>query len=220
MNVSLKSCLFMVFLLVTTACFGDLSNKTVAYETVDSYTGKTRVVLRHLSDEMHGYPLFERETDEEYIERRVARFFKDTNWIMVDRDTIPDIIFHDAFKIFGGRVVVDLEWLKVMRMNKIRGIRKAILDKSDIALLRAIEREDVNEMQRLKAWRQALRDIPQTFDMSIYSTPELVLLHAIPEELHLTYDEFSQAHGVNYLEDLPKQTHGPKDCGNWLGSWF
>ena len=184
--------------------FGDICERVLIFEYTDSY-GRNR---------LSASPII--PSPQETLEQRLAYVTKGLTgkWITMNAKDVPDLIFLSACYINGNTVDIDLDVVKAMRMNKIRLARNVILQKSDVILLKAIESGDSNELARIKQWRQGLRDIPQTFDMSMFDTPELVLYQAIPNELGLSYDEFLiSSDDFNKLTFWPEQIpkYGPHD---------
>ena len=66
---------------------------------------------------------------------------------------------------------VDMPKARVIHMDRIRAKRDEALAASDGPMLRAMENNDAPEIARLKAERQALREIPQTFALNGATTP-------------------------------------------------
>ena len=58
-----------------------------------------------------------------------------------------------------------------VHMDKIREVRNNELTKKDIEFMRAIEDGDIDAQASIKAKKQELRQIPQTFDLTT-DTPE------------------------------------------------
>lgn len=67
---------------------------------------------------------------------------------------------------------VDMAKARSIHMGRIREARNARLPNLDVSLSRAVGRSDQMEVQRIEAERQALRDLPQTFDLSGATTPD------------------------------------------------
>ena len=70
-----------------------------------------------------------------------------------------------------GLPKVNMVKAQTIHMDHIRKVRDAELVKLDTTSLRAIEGNDVAEKQRVATEKQALRDIPQTFDLTVAATP-------------------------------------------------
>lgn len=108
-----------------------------------------------------------------------------TSYAVIDKSNIPaDRTFRNAWShdLPGGLVKVDIPKAKVLHMNNIRTIRNKLLAASDTDLLRAQEKNDTAAIDQLKAFRQALRDIPQTYSLTNFNTPE-ALKNAWPGQL-------------------------------------
>ena len=90
--------------------------------------------------------------------------------------------FRDAWEDTGTAVQVNMPKAQVIHMERIREVRNAELAKLDVPYMKALEAGDPVEQQRIAAPKQALRDIPQTFDLSGFGTPE-ELTAAWPGEL-------------------------------------
>ena len=56
-------------------------------------------------------------------------------------------------------------------MDKIRLVRNKQLADLDVSFMRAVETGDASELVRIASEKQALRDIPQTLDLTT-DTPE------------------------------------------------
>ena len=61
---------------------------------------------------------------------------------------------------------------RLLHMAHIRTARDKALLALDLPFMRAVETGNLLEQQRIGAEKQVLRDIPQTFDLSIHPTPE------------------------------------------------
>lgn len=78
--------------------------------------------------------------------------------------------FRAAWIATSSGCTVDMPKARLLRMGRIRTERDRRLVTSDGPYLRAVERgEDVTA---LKAYRQALRDIPQKTELTVAATPE------------------------------------------------
>ena len=71
-----------------------------------------------------------------------------------------------------GRPKINMAKAQGVQMDYIRQERDAELETLDIPALRAMESGDAADQKRIGALKQALRDIPQTFDLSGYTTPQ------------------------------------------------
>jgi hypothetical protein len=106
--------------------------------------------------------------------------------IDIDPATLPgtdnDPIFRNAWEWKTDRVVVSMPKARLLHMTQIRTARNLELQALDGPYMRALEQGDEVEKGRIAAIKQGLRDIPQTFDLSIHDTPE-ALRAAWPTEL-------------------------------------
>lgn len=100
---------------------------------------------------------------------------------IVATSEIPsDRIFRNAWGKNGVKIKIDMPKARLIQMDKIRETRNRELDKSDKQVLKKLGIGE--EIFTLETKRQALRDIPQTFDLSGYKTPE-TLKAAWPDDL-------------------------------------
>ena len=79
--------------------------------------------------------------------------------------------FRDAWEDTGTAVQVNMPKARVIHMDRIRAARDAELAQLDVAFMRELESGDVVEQERIIALKQALRNIPDTFDLSGADTP-------------------------------------------------
>ena len=77
-----------------------------------------------------------------------------------------DRAFRDAWAVAGGKVDTDMTKAREIHRGRIRAERDRLLQAKDIEYQRADERGDTNEKARIAAEKQALRDLPATFDLS------------------------------------------------------
>lgn len=97
-------------------------------------------------------------------------------------DVPADRTFRNAWDATGSNVDVDMPKARVIHMDRIRGRRNEILVESDADLVRAMEGNDTAEENRIKAKRQALRDLPANTNLN--NAPNPTALDAIwPNEL-------------------------------------
>tara|TARA_B100000315_G_C14569911_1_gene584940 strand:- start:1655 stop:2242 length:588 start_codon:yes stop_codon:yes gene_type:complete len=61
---------------------------------------------------------------------------------------------------------------EVIHMDRIRKVRDAELAKLDVPFMKALESGDTAVQQGIAAQKQLLRDLPQTFDLTVANTPE------------------------------------------------
>jgi hypothetical protein len=108
---------------------------------------------------------------------------------LTNTDDLPDEFLKDRY--FRDAIVWDdtapakcrcnMDACRVIHMDKIRLARNAELDREDVNMLRAIESGDTSEQSIISSRKQALRDIPQTFDLTTDSTS--ILQGRWPSEL-------------------------------------
>jgi hypothetical protein len=68
---------------------------------------------------------------------------------------------------------VNMAKARVIHMDNIRAIRNRELAAKDISFMRAVEDGNTDAQAAIKAEKQSLRDIPQTFDITTgVDTPE------------------------------------------------
>lgn len=86
------------------------------------------------------------------------------DWYECDASDIPpDRTFRDAWKIEGGKPAVDMSKARTIHMDRIRKVRDRELAKLDVEQLKGRD---------VAAQKQKLRDIPQTFDLTVAATPD------------------------------------------------
>lgn len=86
-----------------------------------------------------------------------------------ETDIPSDRTFRDAW-VPG--LTVDMPKARDIHMGRIRSARDVELAKQDLEYIKADERGDAAEKARVATRKQALRDIPQTFDLSGASDPD------------------------------------------------
>ena len=72
-----------------------------------------------------------------------------------------------------GRPKVNMAKARGVQMDKIRVVRNKELEKEDLNMLKALEDGDTSAQATVKARKQTLRDIPQTFDLTTATPKEL-----------------------------------------------
>jgi len=80
-------------------------------------------------------------------------------------------------------VIVNMEKARGIQMDKIRAVRNKELVAKDIEFMRAIEDGDTDVQATIKAKKQELRDIPQTFDLTTDNDTSEELKQKWPEGL-------------------------------------
>lgn len=81
---------------------------------------------------------------------------------------VQDEYFRDCW--VDTDFTVDLSRARTLHMDNIRQARDKALIALDVPFMRAVESGDLAEQQRIREEKQRLRDIPSTFDLSIYAT--------------------------------------------------
>jgi hypothetical protein len=129
------------------------------------------------------------DTDQERLENLVAKniaapdasipFDATTTYHIIEHTDLPGdhacgraCEFRDAWEWGGGLVATNMEKARVIHMNRIKRARDVELVKLDTPYMKALEANDLLEQQRIAGLKQTLRDIPQSFDLTVYTTPE------------------------------------------------
>ena len=84
-----------------------------------------------------------------------------TNYAIVE-NLILDVYFIDAYEYVKGEAVINYEKAKEIQKNKWREARKPLLDKLDIAFMKALEIGDLHSQKQISEKKQALRNITNT----------------------------------------------------------
>jgi len=101
---------------------------------------------------------------------------------IVDDSAIPsDRTFRNAWDATGEWVDVGMSKARKIHMDRIRAKRNEKLDAMDLEIKRS--EDNGEDILSLRGKRQALRDIPQVFDLEQYATPDQ-LKNAWPEQLN------------------------------------
>jgi len=86
---------------------------------------------------------------------------KDGNLINAADATIPsDRHFRGAWTLSGKTITEDLTASKVIFKDKIREVRKPLLDAEDVVYMKALEADDADAKTASVAKKKALRDAP------------------------------------------------------------
>jgi hypothetical protein len=86
---------------------------------------------------------------------------KDGNSIAASDATIPsDRYFRNAWLLSGKTITEDLTASKVIFKDKIREIRKPLLEAEDVVYMKALEAGDSSAQSASVAKKKALRDAP------------------------------------------------------------
>lgn len=99
-----------------------------------------------------------------------------------DSDVPIDRTYRGAWDIVSSKVSVDMPRARVIHMDSLRLKRNDKLKQLDTDYLKADEDNDGQLKAAIKAKKQQLRDMPNTYDLSIAATPEELKL-MIPEYL-------------------------------------
>jgi len=117
-----------------------------------------------------------KQTDDELLALCVSQLPPGTVHHIVDSDIVGAFpssrIFRNAWECPAGVVTVNMPKARVIHMNRIRVVRNAELVKLDTAFTRAVESGAMVEQARIAEQKRKLRDIPQTFDLSVFGSPE------------------------------------------------
>jgi len=86
---------------------------------------------------------------------------KDGNLINAADATIPsDRHFRNAWTLSGSTITEDLTVAKTIFKDKIREVRKPLLDAEDVVYMKALENADTDAQTASKNKKQSLRDAP------------------------------------------------------------
>ena len=86
---------------------------------------------------------------------------KDGNQANAADVTVPsDRHFRGAWSLSGDVISEDLDTAKTIFKDKIREVRKPLLEAEDVAVMRAIEEDDATAKAAAIAKKNALRDAP------------------------------------------------------------
>ena len=86
---------------------------------------------------------------------------KDGNKINRSSATVPsDRHFRNAWSLSGTVITEDLTAAKVIFKDKIREVRKPLLDEQDVLFMKALEDGDTSAQNTIKTKKQTLRDAP------------------------------------------------------------
>lgn len=98
-----------------------------------------------------------------------------TDAVIVEDHEVPsDRTFRNAWVKGQGpnKVDVDMPKAREIHMTKIRKARDKKLADMDVQYMRADEAGNASEKAAIAQQKQALRDIPTTFDLSVATTPD------------------------------------------------
>jgi hypothetical protein len=96
---------------------------------------------------------------------------KDGNLINAADATIPsDRHFRNAWTLSGKTITEDLTASKTIFKDKIREVRKPLLDAEDVVYMKALEADDADAKTASVAKKKALRDAPAASAISSADT--------------------------------------------------
>tara|TARA_Y100000994_G_scaffold210058_1_gene183751 strand:- start:335 stop:706 length:372 start_codon:yes stop_codon:yes gene_type:complete len=86
---------------------------------------------------------------------------KDGVTVATSSVTLPsDRHFRDAWKLSGSVMTEDITASKVIFKNKIREVRKPLLEEEDVVYMKALEANDASAKDASAAKKKKLRDAP------------------------------------------------------------
>ena len=86
---------------------------------------------------------------------------KDGNLINASSATVPsDRLFRDAWTLSGSTITEDLTTAKTMFKDKIREVRKPLLEEQDVVYMKAIEADDDDAKTAAANVKTSLRNAP------------------------------------------------------------
>jgi hypothetical protein len=92
---------------------------------------------------------------------------------VVDDNEIPSArLFRNAWADSGATVDVDMPKARAIHMDAIRVDRDKQLAELDVTFMRAVEDGDPDAQDDASVEKQALRDIPQEFDLSAHANAD------------------------------------------------
>lgn len=80
--------------------------------------------------------------------------------------------FREAWEHGGSQVSVNMDKARNIHMDRIRVARDAKLAALDVDTMKAVGKGDNVARDAVESQKQALRDIPQTLDLTVAKTPE------------------------------------------------
>ena len=96
---------------------------------------------------------------------------KDGNSINAADATVPsDRHFRNAWTLSGTTITEDITEAKVIFKDKIREVRKPLLDAEDVVYMKAMEADDADAKAASVAKKKALRDAPAASAISSADT--------------------------------------------------
>lgn len=105
---------------------------------------------------------------------------KGVPYSIVDESEMPlDRVFRDAWSLSDGRVLVDMPRAREIHRQRLRAIRKPLLESLDADFMRAVENGDQAGQKAVATMKRSLRDITAHPGIDAAKTPE-ELSAAIP----------------------------------------
>jgi hypothetical protein len=96
---------------------------------------------------------------------------KDGNSISASDATVPsDRHFRGAWSLSGTTITEDLAVAKTIFKDKVREVRKPLLDAEDVIYMKALEADDADAKTASVAKKKALRDAPAASAISSADT--------------------------------------------------
>lgn len=111
------------------------------------------------------YPVWknktEQETEDQFLERMTDVVPEPMKWsIRIQEDTsLPDVYFEDAWIIGGECVITDIRKARDVQYNNIVIARDYRLKELDAPEIEAWSKGDTEELARIRAQKQKLRDL-------------------------------------------------------------
>ena len=96
---------------------------------------------------------------------------KDGKTIAAADATVPsDRHFRGAWSLSGSTITEDMDAAKVIFKDKIREVRKPLLEAQDVAYMKALEDDDASAQTAAKNAKKSLRDAPAASAISSAET--------------------------------------------------
>jgi len=96
---------------------------------------------------------------------------KDGKTIAAADATVPsDRHFRNAWSLSGSTITEDMDAAKVIFKDKIREVRKPLLEEQDVAYMKALEDDDASAQTAAKNTKKSLRDAPAASAISSADT--------------------------------------------------
>lgn len=133
----------------------------IAYKRPD---GGVSIVIAAPKDQLQKSmgPMTDAQYEEFVKEKLIPENAQNITYVS-DAEIPKDKTFRNAWDIVDGKITVDLPKARQVHMAKIRYARNKKLNELDVETLKGVDVQDQ---------KQVLRDIPQTFDLTIAQTPD------------------------------------------------